>query len=180
MECRILSSVTAKHYETKGPGQIKPKRDYLTREILRYKTIHQIPFVFPKNLPFNSLYALRLSLIEDNPKKLIDLFFRASWEHGLDIGDDQVVKTLLLENGFNADMMMEQISSKEIKLKLRKNIEQALSKGVFGVPTFIVKNGAHEELFWGNDSIPMIEKYLSGNDPLPIEEYHKFLNDFPM
>jgi len=167
------------HYETKGPGQIKPKRDYLTRELFRYKTIHNIPFQFPKNIPFNSLYALRLSLKSvagDSQKKLIDIFFRAAWEYGQDLGDSSVIENLLEKNGFDTEAMMNKISSKEVKLELRTNIENALKQGVFGVPSFIVDN----ELFWGNDSLKYLELKLNNEDPLPVKEYEKFLNDFPM
>lgn len=167
------------HYETKGPGQIKPKRDYLARELFRYKTIQNIPFQFPKNIPFNSLYALRLSLKSvagDSQKKLIDIFFRAAWEHGFDLGDSNLIENLLKENGFNHEELMNKISTKEVKLELRSNIENALKQGVFGVPSFIV----NDELFWGNDSIKYLEMKLNNQDPLPLAEYEKFLNDFPM
>jgi 2-hydroxychromene-2-carboxylate isomerase len=167
------------HYETKGPGQIKPKRDFLARELFRYKTIHNIPFMFPKNIPFNSLYALRLSLKSvagESQKKLIDIFFRAAWEHGLDLGDSSVIEKLLLDNGFDKTSLMDKISSKEVKLELRSNIDRALKQEVFGVPSFIVDN----ELFWGNDSIKYLNMKLNHEDPLPKNEYEKFLNDFPM
>ena len=36
-------------------------------------------------------------------------------------------------------------------------IADALAKGVFGVPTFVVEN----ELFWGNDRLPLLEDFLS-------------------
>lgn len=167
------------YYETKGPGQIKPKRDYLARELFRYKTIHKIPFMFPKNVPFNSLYALRLCLKKvagESQKKLIDIFFRAAWEHGLDLGDSSTIEKLLSDNGFDKEVLMDKISSKEVKLELRSNIDRALKQGVFGVPSFIVKN----ELFWGNDSIKYLNMKLHQEDPLPLNEYEKFLNDFPM
>ena len=167
------------HYETKGPGQIKPKRDFLARELFRYKTINNIPFMFPKNIPFNSLYALRLSLKSvagDSQKKLIDVFFRAAWEFGLDLGDSNVIEDLLVQNGFNKDELMNKISSKEVKLELRSNIEKALKREVFGVPSFILEG----ELFWGNDSLKYLELKLKNEDPLPIKEYEKFLTDFPM
>lgn len=171
------------HYKTLGPGQIKPKRDYLTRELLRYKKLNNIPFVFPKFLPFNSLYALRLSLKSVagvQQKILIDAFFRAAWEHGLDLGDTTVIEKILLENKLNPIELMDQISTKEVKLELRSNIEQALSHGVFGVPSFVV-NG---ELFWGNDSLKYLDMLLENTDPLQEEilkaEYEDFLNRFPM
>lgn len=171
------------HYKTLGPGQIKPKRDYLTRELLRYKKLNNIPFIFPKHLPFNSLYALRLSLKSvagSNQKKLIDAFFRAAWEFGLDLGDTLVIEKILLENGLNPRELLDRISAKDVKLELRSNIEQALNCGVFGVPSFVVE----DELLWGNDSLKYLDMLLEGTDPLKEEilknEYEDFLNRFPM
>jgi len=161
-------------YETKGPSQIKPKRDYLMRDLMRYKTINQIPFKVPSVLPFNSLYALRIVLqAKTNEEKriLTNLFFRASWELGLDIGNTQLLKDLLSENGFNADELIDKTSAKEVKQNLRDNIEKALSLGVFGVPTFIID----QELFWGNDSLKYVFMHLANKDPLPKNEYNEFL-----
>ena len=55
---------------------------------------------------------------------------------------------------------------------LKKTIEKALERGLFGVPTFFVD----EEIFWGNDSIKYLEMYLKGTDPLDHEQYQLFLN----
>jgi 2-hydroxychromene-2-carboxylate isomerase len=172
-------------YETKGPGQIKAKRNFLTRDLLRYTTLQKIPFRFPKNLPFNSLYALRLSLVEvskENQFQLIDLFFRAAWENGLDLGESEVIEKILIEHGLDALNLMEQISSKEVKNKLRKNIDYALENEVFGVPSFLVTSTSsdHKELFWGNDSIQYLEMYLNDNDPMSSEDYNQFLKNYPM
>jgi 2-hydroxychromene-2-carboxylate isomerase len=175
------------HYETKGPGQIKPKRDFLTRDLLRYKTLHNIKFNFPPTLPFNSLYALRLSLVGVanqcfvNQKQLINIFFEMCWGEGLDLSNVDLIETKLKSINLDSDNLLNLIATKEIKLELRKNIEMAISRGVFGVPTFIVVDEFdHEELFWGNDSINYLELYLTGNDPLPLIEYQNYLTNFPM
>src|SRR6185437_4795178 len=43
-----------------------------------------------------------------------------------------------------------------VKNKLRANTDEALTHGVWGVPTFLVG----EELFWGADTFPMMLDYL--------------------
>ena len=165
------------HYETKGPGQIETKRNYLMKDLLRYTSLHQIPFVTPPTLPFNSLYALRLALPSvagPQQKTIVDLFFRAAWEKGLDIGNADIVLELLLKENFKAEELMDKISSKEIRLLLKKNIELALTKGVFGVPAFF-----HQEMFWGNDSIDYLKMHLEKKDPLPQNKYQDFLVKHP-
>ena len=166
------------HYETKGPGQIEPKRNYLMKDLLRYTSVHKIPFVTPPSLPFNSLYALRLALRSvsgENQKKIVDIFFRAVWEYGLDIGNSDIVTNLLLKENLPANEMMEKISNKEIRQELKQNSELAISKGVFGVPTFF----HNQEMFWGNDSLDYLKMAIASNDPLDQKKYQDFLTKHP-
>ena len=44
-----------RNYETKGPAEIEPKRNYLFKHCLRYAELNRIPFHPPHQLPFNSL-----------------------------------------------------------------------------------------------------------------------------
>jgi 2-hydroxychromene-2-carboxylate isomerase len=169
-----IPSIVA-HYETKGPAQIKPKRNYLFKDLLRFTKLNNIAFTTPKNLPFNALYALRLSLLSvagAEQKRLIDVIYRAGWEKGLDIGDDSLLREILIQEKFSCDDLFSKIEAKEARVELKKNIERAINNEVFGVPTFIV-NG---ELFWGNDSIKYLEMYLKNEDPLDHEKYNAFLN----
>lgn len=163
------------HYETKGPGQIKPKRNYLFKDLLRHTSLNHIPFTTPKNLPFNSLYALRLALkavAGEFQKDVIDAIFRAGWEKGLDIGRDEVLKEVLEEANLPVDDLFAKMEEKSSRAQLKNNVDAALSKEVFGVPTFLVD----EEIFWGNDSIKYLEMYLEGRDPLDHDKYKIFLS----
>jgi len=162
------------HHETKGPAQIKPKRNYLFQDLLRVTKLNNIPFTTPPNLPFNSLYALRLSLVgvaQTQQRAVIDAIFRAGWEHGRDIGNDEVLKLVLIETNLAADELFARMEEKSSRVELKSNIENAIQKDVFGVPTFLVD----EEIFWGNDSIKYLELYLNGLDPLDKVKYYEFL-----
>ena len=169
-----IPSIVA-HHETKGPAQIKPKRNYLFKDLLRFTKLNNIPFTTPKNLPFNALYALRLALVsvaQGEQKRLIDSIFRAGWEQGLDIGDDGVLRDLLAKENFLVEDLFSKMEAKDARVELKKNIERAIGNEVFGVPTFIVDG----ELFWGNDSIKYLEMFLNNSDPLDNEKYNEFLS----
>lgn len=163
------------HYGTLGPAQIKPKRNYLFKDLLRYTKMNNIPFTSPKNLPFNSLYALRLALAEvagESQKEVIDTIFRAGWEHGLDIGSDDVLREILVQKGQPVEDLFAKMEAREARIHLKNNISKALEQDLFGVPSFLVD----EEIFWGNDSIKYLEMYLAGSDPLDHEKYQNFLS----
>ncbi len=164
-------------YDTKGPAQIEPKRNYLFRDLLRFTKLHNVPFTTPAQLPFNSLYALRLSLKSsagEKQKDIIDAIYRAGWEHGLDIGSDDVLKTVLKESHLYSDELIEKMESKNARIELKQNNERGLQREIFGVPSFVVDG----ELFWGNDSVKYLEMYLNGMDPLDKEKYQEFLKKF--
>jgi 2-hydroxychromene-2-carboxylate isomerase len=115
------------------------------------------------------------SVSNDQQKKVIDCFFRAVWEQGLDIGNSDIVSNILAKENFPVLEWMEKISSKDIRLELKKNSELAISRGVFGVPTFFY----NQEMFWGNDSIEYLLMALNNNDPLDYEKYKNFLTKHP-
>lgn len=171
-----LATIITAH-ETKGPAQIEPKRNYLFKDILRFTKLNNIPFTTPKDLPFNSLYALRLALLSsagDKQKEIIDAIYRAGWEEGLDIGNDDVLKTVLKDKNLYTDELIEKMESKTARIDLKANNEKALKLGLFGVPSFIVD----DELFWGNDSTQYLEMYLNGTDPLDRIKYQQFIEKF--
>lgn len=166
-----------KHYETKGPAEIEPKRNYLLKYCLRYSKLHGIPFAIPKVLPFNSLYALRVALKEvsgDDQFEIVDTLFHAAWGKGQDLGDDGVVLNLLNGLGLPGEKYLEMVFKKEARKGLKDNIKRALKNEVFGFPTFIVE----DELFWGNDSITHIKDFLNGYDRLNLKEYNKFVASY--
>lgn len=171
----VASIISA--YDTKGPAQIAPKRNYLYKDLLRTSKLNNIPFTTPKNLPFNSLYALRLALESsagENQKAIIDAIFRAGWEYGLDIGSDDALKGILKDNGLYSDDLIERMESKAARADLKANIEMALQKEIFGVPSFV----ADGEIFWGYDSTKYLEMHLNGMDPLDRVKYQQFLEKF--
>jgi len=59
-----------------------------------------------------------------------------------------------------------------VKAALREQTENAIARGVFGIPTFIVEG----ELFWGNDRVDDVLEALAGKDPLDRVQADKLIN----
>lgn len=165
-------------YETKGPAEIETKRNYLFKDCLRKSLKRGIPFVLPRNLPFNSLYVLRMIMAADESQKesLIDLFFRAGWEFGKDIGDSDSLEVILNEAGHPASDLLERVGSKEMRKAIKDNNQRALARGVFGVPSFYVGG----ELFWGDDSKEFFCDFVNGKDKYNEDEYSYFAKNYPI
>jgi 2-hydroxychromene-2-carboxylate isomerase len=81
---------------------------------------------------------------------------RAVWAEDRDISDDAVIRDLLAANGFDpkiADRFM--VAEAET---YAANLEEAVQRGVFGVPFFVVG----DERFWGQDRIADLDLHLQG------------------
>lgn len=162
----------------KGPGEVQPKREFLLKQCLRYSEKHKIPFTTPKTHPFNSLYALRLSLAGVagvHQEKVIDTLWKAGWEKRIDMGEPDELLRELREAGLPADELYEKSFTKEAKVEFKKNVQDAISAGSFGVPSFIAGN----ELFWGNDSLEDLFSFLDNKDTLDREKLMSLLASTP-
>ena len=69
-----------------------------------------------------------------------------------------------------APIVVAQAQSPEIKTRLRRQTDDAISRGVFGVPSMEVG----DELFWGYDDFPFLELFLGGKDPLDPAEWQRW------
>lgn len=166
------------HWQIKGPGEVQPKREFLLKQMLRYADTNSIPFTTPKTHPFNSLYAVRLSLrgvAGDHQEKVIETFWLAGWQKRIDMGEPDELLKVLRENDLPADELYEKSFSREAKVELKANINEAISRGVFGVPSFTID----DELFWGNDSLNELKNFILGKDNLDREKLKILLTETP-
>lgn len=166
------------HWGIKGPGEVQPKREFLLKQLLRYGEKNNIPFTTPKTHPFNSLYALRLALkgvAGELQPQVIETLWKAGWQQRIDMGEPDELLRVLRENKLPADELYEKSFSKEAKLELKNNIQEALSFGVFGVPSFVHQS----ELFWGNDSVEDLINFIEGKDSLDRKKLTDLLASTP-
>lgn len=97
--------------------------------------------------------------------------FRSYWQNDKRIDLNDVVIEILKAHGFESEqieIIIEKSQKEEIKELLKNITEEAVSKGAFGVPTFICKKDIHsdEELFFGSDRIDVMMNWM-GFEPLP-------------
>ncbi len=162
----VLFAALLDHYGHKGPAEIPAKREATFKDALRYATLNGVPLAGPAAHPFNPVTALRCALPEvagDQQDAVVRALFLGSWGHGGDLGDPADVARILDEAGLDGAGMVARTREPEVKLALRREVEAALARGVFGVPTM----DCDGELFWGNDRVDYVALRLEGRDPLP-------------
>ena len=139
----------------------------------------------PPGHPLRTVEALRCLLAAGPPfMPLAHRFYRAYWAEGRDIGQAEVVAAILTEAGLDAAAVRALAASDAIKDELRRRTDEAVMRGVFGVPTCFVG----DELFWGQDRLDMVEAALGGSPPslrvppgtplAPIDLYFDYSSPF--
>ena len=68
--------------------------------------------------------------------------------------------THLVENGFEAAVYFAGVQEQEIKDELKRRVEHAVAKGVFGAPTFFVG----DKMWFGQDRLDWVEAELGGSN----------------
>jgi 2-hydroxychromene-2-carboxylate isomerase len=121
-----------------------------------------VPLHMPAAHPMRTVEALRATLVVGPPYlPLAHAFYRAYWVEGLPISTDEVLRTVLGRHGLSeveVEVVLEKIRDPKIKAELRERTDEAISHGVFGVPSFVVD----DELYWGADRLQWIEAQLGG------------------
>lgn len=167
-----------KSYGGLGPAEIPPKRDFLYKHFLRVAKDKNIEVSTPKILPFNSSLGLRMALKEISKEgqfELITHLFEMAWKYGLDMGNDDELEKFLSTRIKNPRTLIDEALAPASRKLIKNNISRALSNNVFGVPTFMTEN----ELFWGEDSIKYLDKFLRGEDQVLLSnQYHLFIETY--
>jgi 2-hydroxychromene-2-carboxylate isomerase len=76
------------------------------------------------------------------------------------VDDPRVVAAVAAEQGLDGAALLARAATDEVKAALRTATDAAIQQGAFGVPTMIVD----DQLYWGVDSLPLLERYLAGDD----------------
>ena len=154
----LLFAGLLKHHGQLGPAEIAPKRDWTYRQALWQAHSHGVPLQLPAAHPFNPLPLLRLALACGEGGKVnryvCETVFRHVWRGGADAGDAQRFEALKQSLAPQRDA-----AGDEVKAELKANAEEAIARGVFGVPTCAVDG----KLFWGFDALAMLRAYLEGD-----------------
>lgn len=144
------------------PQRHDSRKAYRLQELARQARKHGLPInlqpmFWPVN-PAPSCYAVISAQMAGGGDlgALVHGFARACWAEEKDISDDAVIRAQLEQAGFDhavADRGM--LSAAE---GYSVNLEEAVSRGVFGVPFYI----AGDERFWGQDRLEDLDLHLAG------------------
>lgn len=150
----LLFAGLLKHWGQKGPAEVEPKRAWTFRHVHWLAQAHGIALDTPAEHPFNPLALLRLALAAGPNRRVVEAVLRHVWQGGADANDPARLAALRAELAPAADP-----DGDAVRAALRANTDEALARGVFGVPTIELDG----RLFWGLDALPMVAAALAGD-----------------
>ena len=157
----IVFGALLKAHAHKGSAEIEPKRAWTFRQVHWLAHRAGIPIATPKRHPFNPLALSRLLWASApdgaTPSRwACETVLRHVWRSdGADAEDPARLAGLRA-----AIAPRREPSSDEVKERLRDATDEALARGVFGVPTI----GVADKRLWGFDALDMVAALLR-NDP---------------
>jgi len=147
-----------------GPVETEAKRRYTFLDVARSAHRLGLRLAGPPRHPFRSLDALRVQYLFRSEPAALRLAVRlaaACWGEGRDLTDPAVLGAVVAGAGLDPADLERRIGAAEVKDGLRALTDDAVSQGVFGVPTFVCDG----ELFWGHDRLEHLAARLSGRVP---------------
>jgi 2-hydroxychromene-2-carboxylate isomerase len=134
---------------------------YHLHDLQRTARRQKLPFQLPADFPMATIAAARAYywVEQKSPteaKRLALALFDAVFAQGNNISATDSVASIAQAAGFDGDDIRAGIGAAEIKARLKAETDNAIERGIFGSPFFIVDG----EAFWGNDRIPDLRDWL--------------------
>jgi 2-hydroxychromene-2-carboxylate isomerase len=137
------------------------RQDYRFVELERWRAARGLPltkqpahFPVPDALAAQTVYAAEAQ--GHDPLALAHALIQACWAQERDISDRATVHAVARELGFDADQLLDKAEAQPMAQKLEQTTQEALDRGVFGSPWYIVDG----EPFWGQDRLDFVEAKL--------------------
>lgn len=142
-------------------AQIRGKNAYANLELQRFIARHGLTrFRMPAQFPFPTVLPQRMLLAVEGDQRiaLAEALLKAIWEEGASATDPAGMGAVAAAIGLDAPAIIAATQDGRIKQQLAANTDQAVERGVFGIPTFFVG----EEMWFGKERLGQIEAYLAG------------------
>ena len=143
-------------------GKRSPQRQaYRLMELARWREETGVPInTHPKFFPASDQIAAHMvtsvAQAGGDAMKLTGLFQRLVWIEDGNIADEATAVDVADRAGFDGKKLLEESQTPEIAALYESHTAQAIERGVFGAPTYIID----DEFFWGQDRLYFVEKAL--------------------
>ena len=145
-----------------SPATIPAKGKYIFNDFNRHAKRYGVPFNNNPHFPINTLLLMRgaTGMLEQQPEQFLaycSAVFQAIWIDALNMNDPATVGAALHKAGFDPQQLMVLANDLATKDALKASTTEAVSRGVFGAPTFFVD----DQMFWGQDRLDFVKEALT-------------------
>ena len=138
------------------------RKRYRMQELQRWRSrlkleLNLEPQFFPTDSNLASCVIIGAIEAGLNVTELVYELVRSVWVREEDVSETSVVVGAIERSGISPDDLLATIRNSKVQDILVQNSEQAVGKGVFGVPSYVVG----EEVFWGQDRLEFLDAFLS-------------------
>jgi 2-hydroxychromene-2-carboxylate isomerase len=145
-----------------SPALIKAKSKWMDGDLKAFARRYGVPYARNPHFPVNTIMLMRGAVAMQREGRLApyaDAIFHAMWVEPQNLNEPQIVGSVLANAGFEPKQMLSAIEDQGVKDELRANTEEAVSRGVFGSPSFFVG----DKLFFGQDRLDFVEEALNAS-----------------
>jgi len=159
----VLLGVVFRQTGTAPLTDVPLKGDYSRRDFERSARFHGLPkFTLPSRFPIPSQAPARIVLWQkaQDPAaatELVKAYFHAFFVDDIDISAPDNAVAVAAKAGVDADAARAAIDDPAVKEALKREVDGAIARGVFGSP-FVFVDG---EPFWGLDRFDQVDKWLA-------------------
>ena len=143
-----------------GPSnrEMPVKLKYLVDDLKRWAEMYRIPLGFIGNVNSGQLnkgtfYAQEKGKATEYVREA----YRLTWGESGAPDDVELLRKLALSLDWDPSEFLAYLDSNEADKAYEATIEEAIERGVFGVPTMVID----DQMWWGNDRLFMVETYLT-------------------
>mgnify|MGYP000448073355 FL=1 len=138
------------------------RKRYRMQELRRWRShlkleLNLEPKYFPTDPKLASCVVIAAIEAGHNVTELVYELMRAVWVREEDVSDPSVIKSAIERSEGNVAELLLAANQLHVQSVFSENSERAVTKGVFGVPSYVVG----EEVFWGQDRLEFLDTFLN-------------------
>ena len=138
------------------------RKRYRMQELRRWRSRLELELnLEPQYFPTDSYLASSVIIgaigVGHDVAELVYELMRAVWVREENVSEVSAVKGAIERSGGSVDDLLAAANHSNVQDIIIENSEQAVSKGVFGVPSYVVG----EEVFWGQDRLEFLDLFLN-------------------
>jgi len=140
---------------------IKGKFEYELLEIKRFVKKHGLSrYRLNPHFPVNTLMLMRAFIAAREAgvgDAFLEMSLKGMWEEGLKLDDSAALADAIDGAGMDAKALIAAAQTDPVKKELADNTAAAVTRGVFGLPTFFVG----KEMFFGKERLGQVEEAVN-------------------